>query len=175
MLQRRSSPLGRWSGASGAILLAGALASLTSTGCASVAGDQDADTKFLIKPKADATFFGWSEITIDQDVNAVEKATLTAVTVEVMDPPSITDLGFLKNVLGETVTSTTRTKVVEKTSMPEGERVVPLDLLYDGDLRGFFEDGHTVRIEWTGATSSTFTAWPADGIWIRVHIIVHIE
>jgi hypothetical protein len=144
-------------------------------GCTAVAGDLDADAKFLVKPKGDATFFGWSEITIEQDATSVEQATLRAVTLEVLEPAEITDLGFLQGVAGEVVTSTERTRAVEKTKMPEGERVVPLDILYEGDLRSFFEDGHTIRIEWAGSTNPSFTAWPTEGIWIRAHIIVHVE
>lgn len=135
----------------------------------------DAEAKFLVAPKSDATFFGWSEITIEEDTSAVERATLQAVTVEVMDPPEITDLSFIQGVVGEVVTSTARTKGVEKSPMPKDERVVPLDIVYGDDLRSFFEDGHTIRIEWTGSTNPAFTAWPAEGIWIRVHIIVNVE
>lgn len=159
----------------GALFLCGALLSLSSGGCASVVSEQEADAKFLVAPGADGTFFGWSEITIQEDANSVDGASLRAVTVEVLDPPSVTDMTFLSGVLGEVVTSKERVKGVQKDPMPEGERVVPLDILYGGDLRSFFEDGHTIRIEWSGSTNPSFTAWPKDGIWIRAHIIVSIE
>jgi hypothetical protein len=154
----------------------GALLALSfGTGCASIAGEQSAETKFLVKPKADATFFGWSEITVEQEASSVNRATLVAVTVEATEPAEIKDMGFIDNVTGEAVTSTERTVLVQKTSMPPGERVVPLDLVYQDDLRGFFEDGHTIRIEWNGRTSASFTAWPPDGIWIRVNVVVELE
>lgn len=159
----------------GALILSGALLALSSGGCASVVGEQDADAKFLVLPTKDGTFFGWSEITIEEDASSVSGATLRAVTVEVLEPSSVPDMGFVKGVLGEVVTSKERVRGVEKSPMPAGERVVPLDIVYTGDLRSFFEDGHTIRIEWTGSTNPSFTAWPKDGIWIRAHIIVAVE
>ncbi len=152
-----------------------ALLSLASSGCAAIAGEQSAETKFLVSPKGDGTFWGWSEITIEQDVNSVDKATLRAVTVEPMDAEVASDMTFIQSVLAESVTSTARTKLVEQPSMPPGERLVSMDVVYKDDLRGFFEDGHSIRIEWSGATNPAYPSWPAEGIWIKVRIFVEIE
>lgn len=165
------------SASSSPLVLAAALALAAlpcTTGCAAVSSEQDADAKFLVAPMGNGSFFGWSEITIDQDPNSVDKATLQAVTVEVMDPPEVTDMTFIQSLLGEVVKDTTRTKGAEKTAMPKGERVVPLDILYKDDLRSLFKD-HTIRLEWTGSTNPSFTGWPAGGIWVRAHMIVHVE
>lgn len=143
-------------------------------GCASVVGNQSAETKFLIVPKSDSSFWGWSEITVEQDANSVERATLRAVTIEEMEPATTTDLTFLQNIVGESVTTTERTKVVEKAKMPEGERLVPLTIVYKDDLRSFFEDGHTIRIEWTGQINPAVTV-PPEGVWIKVRVVVEIE
>jgi len=152
-----------------------AAGSLASTGCAAIAGEQTAETKFLVTPSGDGTFWGWSEITIEEDANSVSGATLRAVTVEPRDADAASDMTFVKSVLGESVTSTARTKVVEQTSMPPGERLVSMNVVYKDDLRGFFEDGHTIRVEWSGQTNPDYPSWPAEGIWIKVRIFVEIE
>jgi hypothetical protein len=144
------------------------------TGCASIAGEQSAETKFLVAPHGDGSFWGWSEITIEQDANSVDGAKLNAVTVEPMDEAVASDMTFVQSVLGEAVTSTARTKVVEQPSMPPGERLVSMGIVHEGDLRGFFEDGHTIRVEWSGQTNPSYP-WPAEGIWIRVRVFVQIE
>lgn len=153
---------------------AGVLLALASSGCAAIAGEQSAETKFLVAPKGDGSFWGWSEITIEQDANSVDSATLNAVTVEPMEGSSASDMTFVQSVLGEAVTSTARTTVVEQTSMPPGERLVSMKVVHTGDLRGFFEDGHTIRVEWSGQTNPAYP-WPAEGIWIRVRVFVEIE
>jgi hypothetical protein len=157
-----------------ALPLSCALLALSSIGCASIVGEQTAETKFLVKPQSDSTFWGWSEITVEQDANSVDRATLNAVSVEPMEGSPAEDMTFLQNVLGEAVTSTARTKLVEETSMPPGEHLVSVDVVYKDDLRGFFEDGHTIRVEWSGNTNPSYV-WPDEGIWIRVRVFVEIE
>lgn len=144
-------------------------------GCSSAIDEAMAETKFLAKPKADASFWGWSEITTDQDVNSVEKVTLRAVTIEPMDAPSVPDMTFLQNLTAEAVAGEKREKIVEQNGMPPGERLVGLNLVYEGDIRSFFQDGKKIRAEWTGMTHPAFTAWPPEGIWIRVRVYVDIE
>lgn len=144
-------------------------------GCASAVDEAMAETKFLAKPKADTTFWGWSEITTDQDVNSVEKVTLRAITIEPLDAPSVPDMTFLLNLTGEAVNGESREKIVEQNGMPPGERLVKLNVVYEDDVRKFFQDGKKIRAEWTGATHPLFSAWPPDGIWIRVRVYVNIE
>ncbi len=144
-------------------------------GCASAIDEAMAETKFLAKPKADASFWGWSEITTDQDVNSVEKVTLRAVTIEPMDAPGVPDMTFLQNLKAEAVAGEKRETIVDQNGMPPGERLVKLKLVYNDDLRTFFQDGKKIRAEWTGMTHPAFTAWPAEGIWIRVRVYVNIE
>ena len=157
-----------------ALPVACALFALGSAGCASLVGEQSAETKFLVKPKSDSSFWGWSEITVEQDANSVDRATLRAVTVEPMDESTAKDMTFLQDVLGEAVTSTARTKLVEEPTMPPGERLVAMNVVYKDDLRTFFEDGHTIRVEWSGHTNPSY-AWPPEGIWIKVRVVVEIE
>jgi hypothetical protein len=160
---------------SGAALALTLLASLALTGCASIAGEQSAETTFPVIPRGDGSFEGWNEITIEQDVNSVNKATLNAVTVEPRDEGGASDMTFIKSVIGEAVTSTTRTKLVEQTSMPPGERLISMDVAYTDDLREFFEDGHTIRVEWKGQTNLAYPSWPEEGIWVTVRVFVQIE
>jgi hypothetical protein len=71
-------------------------------------------------------------------------------------------------VQGEAVTSQARTLIAKRDGMPKGEPNVVLDVIHEGDVRPFFEDGHTVRIEWAGTTNPNFTAWPTGGITVNV-------
>jgi hypothetical protein len=90
------------------------------------------------------------------------------VVVRLDVQPPAEDLTFLSSVLGEAVTSTERTKIVSQSPMPKGEPNVILDLAYEGDVRPFFEDGHKVRLEWTGQTNPAFLAWPPGGIKVAI-------
>jgi hypothetical protein len=155
------------SGVGGAALLAGCLA-FGSLGCGSVASEYDVDANFTVTPKVDGAFFWWNEITLDGDVNSYGAAHLGFVRLSAASPAK--DLTFLDNVFGEAVTSTGRTPLVSKKGMPAGEPDVILDVLYDGDVRPFFEDGHKVRVEWSGATDPNFLAWPPDGIDVSVKV-----
>ena len=137
-----------------------------SFGCTSVISEYDVDADFTVTPKIDGTFFWWNEITLDNDVSSYGAVRLGFVRLDVMPPGE--DLTFLSSVLGEAVTSKERTKVVSQSPMPKGEPNVVLDLAYDGDIRPFFEDGKTVRLEWTGQTNPQFLAWPPGGLQVAV-------
>jgi hypothetical protein len=157
-----------------AVLAAMMLAALPLTGCALVSGQHDATTEFLVDPKADGTYWGWSELTISQDASSVSGATLQFARLELPDDSPAEDLTFLQNVFAEVVTPDKREPVAKKDQFPEGEPYVPLDLLYDGDLRGFFPDGHTIRIEWTGARNPAVTI-PEGGLWVTVRLRVNVQ
>lgn len=150
------------------------LAALPLTGCALVSGSHDATTEFLVDPKFDGTFWGWSEITISQDANSVSGAKLQFARLDLPEDSPADDLTFLQNVLAEVVTPDQRVPVAKKEQFPEGEPYVPLELLYDGDLRGFFPDGHTIRIEWTGSRNPAVEI-PEGGLWVNVRIRVNVE
>jgi hypothetical protein len=51
---------------------------------------------------------------------------------------------------------------------------VALNVKYDGDLRPFFKDGHTIRIEWNGTTTPGYK-WPADGLGVTVRGRVKVD
>lgn len=140
--------------------------SVGSFGCSSVISEYDVDAAFTVTPKVDGTFFWWNEITLDNDVSSYGNVHLGFVRLDVKPPGE--DLTFLSSVLGEAVTSKERTKVVSQSPMPKGEPNVILNLTYDGDVRPFFEDGHTVRLEWTGQTNPQFLAWPPGGLEVAV-------
>lgn len=160
-----------------AICLVFGFLALAQAGCASlVAGDHEAETKFLLGPGGDGSFFGWSEITLDQDANSADRAVIFAVTLELMNPGETGDLTFIKSLSGEAVTPEKRTLVVQRQSFTPGETLAELDVLYKDDIRPFFPDGHTIRIEWSGQTNPAFDAWPEEGgFWIRVKVGVTIE
>lgn len=149
-----------------------ALGALTSAGCVA-AGPREAVTKFLVSPKASGSFWGWSEITVPQDANSVGVTTLQFVRLEV-DEDEADDLTFLQSLLAEAVTDAERVPVAKKEAMPEGETIVPLDILYDGDLRPLFPDGRTIRIEWTGSVDPSVQI-PEIGVWISVRVRVNIH
>ena len=160
----------------GAILAAGTLSVLGATGCAAVAGDQEIETKFRVKPRSDGTFFGWTEISITDDPNSVDGATLGYVTLRAQEPPNA-DLSFLQTLTGEAVKDEERTQLVSQTKFPEKEPEVALKVDYHGDLRGFFttDEKHKIRIEWNGATNPSFTNWPENGFEMKVVVSIKID
>lgn len=167
-------------GFSRVLLAAAALAALSLDGCAVVAaGDHDATTEFLVDPHADGTFFGWSEITVSQDASSVKGASLVFARLEVPDDSSAPDLTFIKDIKAELVikegdTYLERQPAGDKAVMPPGENIVPLDNIYKGDLRHFFPDGHTVRIEWTGSRN-TAVEIPDGGYWVTVRVRINVQ
>jgi hypothetical protein len=161
-------------------LAAAALAALSASGCGVVyAGDHDATTEFLVKPHTDGTYFGWSEITIQQDASSVKGATLVFARLEIPEDSTAPDLTFIQSIFGELVikdgeTYVERQPAAQKSDMPKDETIVPLDLLYEGDLRKFFPDGHTVRMEWTG-TRNPAVEIPEEGYWVDVRVRVNVQ
>lgn len=156
-------------------LLALFAATLGLSGCTAIAGDQDIETKFRVKPKSNGTFFAWTEVAIDQDPSQVDGATIGFVTVTALEPPN-KDLRFIQNVVGEAVTPDGRTELVTKDEFPPKEHEVPLDVVYRDDIRPFFlGDDHRIRLEWTGAIDPTFQDWPPDGIVVGVTARIRLE
>jgi hypothetical protein len=139
-----------------------------SFGCSSVVSEYDVDADFTVSPKIDGTFFWWTEITLEQDVDSYGNAHLGFVRLDVSPPAE--DLTFLDSVLGEAVTSTARTPIVSQSPFPKNEPNVVLDLLHEGDVAPFFEDGRKVRVEWTGVSNPQFLAWPPGGIKVAVKV-----
>lgn len=173
----RLSPMRR--GLSALVTAAAAALALGSASCSFVSGEHEAETRFLIKPGSGATSFsGWSEITITEDPSQVTSAELMYVRVEAEDT-SVTDLGFVRSITGDAKVGEQLTRVAEKTPFPRGERIVPLDLVYDGDIKPFFyEDpegeGWTIHVSWKGEVDPTFPL-PAEGLWVKVKVAVLIE
>ena len=139
-----------------------------------ISGSYDASTKFLVNPGASGTYNGWSEITITQDASSVSGAIVEWARLDLPEDSPAEDLTFIKDVYGELVVGDTRTPVAEQDTMPKGEPNVLLDLLYEGDIRQFFSDGHTVRIEWKG-TRNPDVAIPAGGLWVEVRVRVKVN
>jgi hypothetical protein len=155
-------------------LTAAALLSLASGGCASIVGDQDTETKFLVKPGSSGSFFGWSEITIQDDTSSVNSATLDFVTLSRLDDTETGDLTFIQSVDGSAGPDATHTTLIaKKDGMPKGEQSVPLDIVYTDNLKPLFPDGHTIHINWNGVANTA--GLPAEGVWIQVKVRVHIE
>lgn len=163
-----------------ALFAATALAALSNTGCNFIAGEHDATTYFLVDPKASGTFFGWSEITISQDARDVEGASLQFARLDLPEDSPADDLTFMKNILAEVVilgddgARLEAEPVAKKDEMPKGEPTALLDLIFDGDLRHFFPDGHTIRIEWTGERNPEVVI-PEGGLQVMVRIRVSVE
>lgn len=158
---------GDWRGARWALLV-GAVMAMGTFGCSSVVSEHDVDANFTVTPDVNGTFFWWNEVTLDGDVNSYGAARLGFVRVSVAPPAE--DLTFLDEILGEAVTSTGRTPLVSKSDIPVKEPDVILDVLHEGDVRPFFEDGKKVRVEWTGRTNPNFLAWPPGGIDVAVKV-----
>ena len=155
-----------------------AAAALASTGCSFISGEHEAETRFLVKPNTATSFSGWSEITITEDPGQVSSAELQYVRIEA-DDPGVTDIGFVRSITGDTKVGEQLTRVAEKSPFPQGERIVPLDLVYDGDIRDFFyedpeKEGYTIHIVWKGEVDPTYPIAP-EGIWIKVKVAVVID
>ncbi|MBK8253463.1 MAG: hypothetical protein IPK82_12450 [Polyangiaceae bacterium] len=161
-------------GARRAFLIAVGALSLTVTGCSFLAGEHDATTTFLVSPQANGSYWGWSEITIPQDADSVDGATLQFARLELPEDSKAPDLTFLQNILAEVVVPDQRVSVAKKDQFPPEEVVVPLDLLYEGDLREFFPDGRTIRIEWTGQRNPAVEI-PPEGYWVDVRVRIKVE
>ncbi len=155
------------------------LLAFSSAGCNFIAGQHDAETFFIIDPSASGSFFGWSTITVDQDVRDVEDAELLFVRLELPEDSPAQDLTFMRNIVGQVVIRDENDQIVkaavvaQKEQMPVGEPLVVLDLVYDGDLRDFFPDGHTIRMEWTGERNPAVQI-PEGGVKVLVKIRVQV-
>ena len=97
------------------------------------------------------------------------------MTLDVEKPEGTADLAFLKTLVGELVLDDKRVIAVTGDSFPKGEQSVALKVKFTEDIRPFFKGGTTLRVEWNGTTNPAFTAWPADGFWIRGRIKIDIE
>ncbi|WP_437481503.1 hypothetical protein WME75_37840 [Sorangium sp. So ce1014] len=151
---------------------------LGASACATVAGEHEVEAKFLVKPTSQSTFSGWSEVSIAQDPNSVDGAELRFIRLEARDN-NVPDLTFIKSITAEAVVDGVATVVAKKAPMPAGERIVPLDRAYHGDIREFFyedaeNDGYTVHVDWHGEVDLKKTI-PAEGVWMRVIIAIRVE
>lgn len=155
-----------------------AVLALGSSACSVVSGEHEAETRFLVKPNNLATFNGWSEITVSEDPSSVDSAELRFIRLEAQDD-KVADLTFIKDVTAEAAVAGVQTTVAKKAPMPPGERIVPLDRVYRGDIRQFFYkaddgDGYTVHIDWHGSVDPG-KAIPPEGIWMRVKVAITID
>lgn len=163
--------------ASASLVLSALALVLGSAGCGStLSGEQDTTVHFLVEPKSDGTFFGWTEITVDGDINSVGVANLYGVTLGLQTPTStLTDLTFLSTLTGQAVTPTTTTTVAHLDSFPPDESTVSLHIDYLGDLHPLFESSSTIRINWIGTVNPAFKAWPTGGIRLQGTVVINIQ
>jgi hypothetical protein len=156
-----------------ATLIAAAALGLGGAGCAS--GEHDTTFHFLVVPAPDATFNGWTEITLGVDINSVGTTNLWGMTMGMKAPAPLPDLTFLSTLTGQAQTATGLTTVVTEDSFPKGAPSVEMTVAYFGDLHPLFEDAHTIRLNWSGATNPAFTDWPAGGIWMEGDVIINVQ
>ncbi len=141
-------------------------------GCSN--GEHDATFHFLVYPGPDANFTGWTEITLGVDINSVGTAVLYGVTLTVKPPSTLPDLSFLSTLTGQADNNGTLTKIVSCDSFPAGQPSVDLDIDYYGDLHPLFMNSNTIRIDWSGSTNPSFTAWPSGGIWMQGDVVINV-
>ncbi|WP_437830239.1 hypothetical protein [Sorangium sp. So ce1153] len=151
---------------------------LGASACATVAGEHEVETKFLVKPTSQSDFSGWSEVSVSQDPNSVDGAKLMFIRLEARDD-NVPDLTFIKSITAEAVVDDVSTVVARKAPLPTGERIVPLDRVYHDDIRKFFyedeeNDGYTVHVDWHGEIDLTKTI-PPEGVWMKVLVGIRIE
>ncbi len=162
--------------ASSTLVLA-ALLALGSAGCASsLSGEQDTTIHFLVEPDPGTQdFTGWTEITVDGNINSVGVANLYGVTLGLQEPSTVSDLSFLSTLVGKASTPSGLTQVTHLDAFPRGEPSVSMHIDYLGDLHPLFETSSTIRIDWSGTVNPDFTAWPAAGIWVQGDVIINIQ
>jgi hypothetical protein len=151
---------------------------LSSTSClALAAGVHDTEMTFLVKQAPNNSFFGWTELSIDGDVSEANSAVIQAVTLDVQTPEGTPDLSFLQSLVAELVLDDKRAVVAIGDSFPRGEQAVVLKLKFTDDIRPFFKNGNTLRVEWNGKMNPAFAKWPADGsgFTVRGRVKVDIE
>jgi hypothetical protein len=151
-------------------LVAGA-ASLLS-GCAEIAGEQQIDTYFLLKPTSSGVFGGWTEIALDQapepgDSAVLERASMTA-------PAGMKDLTFITSIEGAAVdpASGSLVPLVRGDDFPKNDTIGFFEILYPGNIGRFFKGGTTIRIEWNGRVA-TNAGIPAEGV--RIDALVTVD
>ena len=160
------------------VLSALALLALGATGCGStLSGNQDTTVHFLVEPDLSTqTFNGWTQITVDGNINSVGVANLYGVELGLETPSAtVTDLSFLSTLTGQAADGTTLTTVAHLDSFPKGEPTVSLHVDYLGDLHPLFETSSMIRIDWTGTVNPAFTAWPTGGIWLQGTVVINIQ
>lgn len=130
------------------------------------ATEQGTEFEFTFHRPPNGAFAFESVIAIDQNVNRANKAVLTSVTFEV-ETPGGTTLGFLEDAEANVIVGDQHTPLVSF----EGSHAsaAPLTVLYHGDLRPMFPDGHTIVVAWQGHVDTRAT-WPADGIKVKIRI-----
>jgi hypothetical protein len=155
-----------------------AILALGATGCsAAIDGEHDTTIHFLVEPAPDGTFQGWTDITLDGDINSVGTTNLWGVTLQVEQPSTVPDLTFLSTLTGQAVVGSVSTTVVTQDSFPRNDTTVSLNVKYLGDLHPLFETSNEIHLVWTGTVNPAFTQWPAGGagIWVQGDIRINVQ
>jgi hypothetical protein len=148
---------------------------LSTTSCLAIFGGvQTTSVTFPLEKRFDGSFWAWNEITIDQDVNSINSATLYAAKLSITSPAGA-DFTFLSSLKGEVVGAAGRTLVAKMDTVPPGEPQVLMDVVYFGDLKSLFKDSKTIRLEWSGTTNPAFTNWPAGGYTVEAEVQIDVE
>jgi hypothetical protein len=156
------------------LLWIAAASGLSSSGCVALAGDQDSDVGFPVKPLADFTWNAWNEITVGEEIEEVTSAKLLAVTFDTVEPIDTPDLSYLTSLRGEVVNGELRALFCTATSFPPEEKSVVGDVHLEQDLMPFVQGGDTIRLEWTGTVDPAYPM-PPDGMRVRARIKVEVE
>jgi hypothetical protein len=168
-----------WSTLRRGVLRVGAVAIVAiaapASGCAALLdGVHDASATFPVIP-FDGTFHGWTDMTLDQDISSVGTTTLVAVTLTLDATSGPPDFSFLDSLTGSAAAPSGPVVVATLNPVPRGEQAVVMNVVYTGDLHPLFEDAHTIRINWTGATNPAYTGWPAGGQGFQVTADVQVD
>jgi hypothetical protein len=139
-------------------------------GCRALAGEETIEAHVTVKKNASGTFAGWSEYKLDSPAAEDEGAILKRVLLRA--PDGIPDLTFITSLLGEAVTPSERTPIVQGSQFPQNDTMAALEVLYEDDLRPFFPDGQKIRIEWSGTID---LAYPFPEAGIKVDALITVE
>jgi hypothetical protein len=168
-----------WSALRRGVLRMGAVAivavAIPASGCAALLeGVHDASATFPVIP-AGTTFHGWTEMTLDENIDSVGTTTLVAVTLSLDPTTGPPDFSFLESLSGTAAAPTGPVLVATLNPVPRGEQAVVMTIVYTGDLHPLFENANTIHIDWTGSLNPSYKGWPAGNQGFEVTADVQVD
>jgi hypothetical protein len=156
-------------------LVAVSLAALVLGGCASVAGEQEANVNFKVKQNSAGEISWRNRLTVVLGPVSVSDALLTGVTLTTVDPPDTPDLTYISSLLGEGVGPDGQVQpFCTGGNFPAGQPSAETTVLFTGNIIPFFDATNSLHLTWTGLINESYTGtFPPDGF--KVAATLHVD